>query len=188
MTRNKYLSRCDLTSKFNISNVYNYPYIKKVVVELFLSDLDSSFQIGYELKSFFFLYVMSGINPTIKYSSANLEILTKTNKNKNFCYVNKVFLENKKNIDTFINFLFIENDFKSQANHYKLKTPANLDSTSFYIDVHLSIFKEFAELLGSHVQDISTKDTCIRINFVLKADSKIKGKYVKNIFPFWYFG
>lgn len=188
MNRNIYLSKCDLINKTNISNVNDCSYITKVVIEFFFSNLNNS-DVSSQLKSFLSLYIVNGINPKIIYNSVSNETLISANRSKIFDYLNKVCLESKGDINTFINFLFIENDFKTHANNYQLKKLTNSNaSVSYCINIPLSSFKEVTDLFNSDIKDIFIEDICVRISFVIKINSEMEDKFVKNLFPFWYFG
>lgn len=188
MNRNIYLCKCDLINKINISNINNCPSITKVVLEVFSPNLKTS-NVSYQLKSLFFLYITSGMNPKILYKAINRKILTNDSKKKNSGYFNKVCLESKKNIDTFVNYMFLENDFKKHINDYQLKKCHDSSSTVNYcVDVPLLFFKEVVELFNFDIKDISTKNICVRINFIIKTNTKVEDKLIKNLFPFWYFG
>ena len=110
-----YLSNCDLINKYNFKNVHEIPELKKIVLELNLEDFllscdlsqkeqtDSNIQI----RAYIIIYILMGLMPFINFnksSSSSLKVKSLENN-----YSLKIILSNKKEINSFLTSLFIEN-------------------------------------------------------------------------------
>ncbi len=188
-----YLSKCDLIHKFAITNINQCPEVDKVILQFSLKNLrensSSNIEMNNQIKGVLMLYILLGLNSNIKYHSEKNVIDNYTKKNLSSYFSQNIILRNKDSIDKFINFLFVENDFKSMASTIgfkKIKTGES--SVSLTINIPLSVFNDLNEFCTFSVKDLSPKDLTIQVSFFIKNLKNLSDKTVLSLVPFWHFG
>ncbi len=188
-----YLSKCDLIHKFAITNINQCPEVDKVILQFSLKNLrensSSNIEMNNQIKGVLMLYILLGLNSNIKYHSEKNVIDNYTKKNLSSYFSQNIILRNRDSIDKFINFLFVENDFKSIASTVgfkKIKTGES--SISLTINVPLSVFNDLNEFCTFSVKDLSPKDLTIQVSFFIKNVKDLSDKTVLSLVPFWHFG
>jgi hypothetical protein len=188
-----YLSKCDLIHKFAINNINQCPEIDKVILQFSLKNLrdnsSSNIEMNNQIKGVLLLYVLLGLNSNIKYHSEKNVVDNYTKKNLSSYFSQNIILRNKNSIDKFLNFLFVENDFKSIANTIGFKKiQTGLTSLSLTVDIPLSVFNDLNELCTFSVKDLSPKELTMQVSFFIKNVKDSDNLNAFSIVPFWHFG
>ncbi len=193
-----YLSRYDLINKLSISNINKCPKIEKVNIQFSLKDfnknvkvdgLSTDTEMNYQIKGILLMYILFGINSTIQYHSEKNVVDNFSKKNVHSYYIEKMSIDNQSDINKFINFLFIENDFKSFAKMSTLKKSNNgLSSLSLNLNIPLSVFSDLTEFCNFSAKDISAKELNMQISFVIKNSNELRNTNIFVLSPFWHFG
>ncbi len=193
-----YLSKYDLINKLSISNINKCPQIEKITVQFSLKDftknnklegLSTDAEMNNQIKGILLLYILFGINSTIQYHSEKNVVDNFSKKNIHSYYIEKMSIENQSDINKFINFLFIENDFKSFAKTSTLKKSNNGSSSlSLNLNIPLSVFNDLTEFCNFSAKDISAKELNMQISFVIKNSTELKDANIFVLSPFWHFG
>ncbi len=193
-----YLSKYDLINKLSISNINKCPQIEKITVQFSLKDftknnklegLSTDAEMNNQIKGILLLYILFGINSTIQYHSEKNVVDNFSKKNVHSYYIQKMTIENQLDINKFLNFLFIENDFKSFAKTSTLKKSKNGSSSlSLSVVTPLSVFNDLTEFCNFSAKDISAKELNIQISFVINNSNELKDANVFALSPFWHFG
>ena len=193
-----YLSKYDLINKLSISNINKCPQIEKITIQFSLKDLNKNVkaeglstdaEMNNQIKGILLMYILFGINSTIQYHSEKNVVDNFSKKNIHSYYIEKMSIENQSDINKFINFLFIENDFKSFAKTSTLKKSNNGSSSlSLNLNIPLSVFNDLTEFCNFSAKDISAKELNIQISFVINNSNELKDANVFALSPFWHFG
>ncbi len=188
-----YLSKCDLIHKFAITNINKCPEIDKISLQFSLKNLrensSSNIEMNNQIKGVLLMYVLLGLNSNIKYHSEKNVVDNYTKKNLSSYFSQNIILRNKNSIDKFLNFLFVENDFKSMARGIgfkKIKTGAS--SFSLTINIPLSVFNDLNEFCTFSVKDLSPKELTMQVSFFLKNVNDSNDLNALSLAPFWHFG
>ncbi len=193
-----YLSRYDLINKLSISNINKCPKIEKVNIQFSLKDfnknvkvdgLSTDTEMNYQIKGILLMYILFGINSTIQYHSEKNVVDNFSKKNIHSYYIEKMSIDNQSDINKFLNFLFLENDFKSFAKMSILKKSNNgSGSLSLNLNIPLSVFNDLTEFCNFSAKDISAKELNMQISFVINNSNELKDTNIFSIAPFWHFG
>ncbi len=193
-----YLSKYDLINKLSISNINKCPQIEKITIQFSLKDLNKNVkaeglstdaEMNNQIKGILLMYILFGINSTIQYHSEKNVVDNFSKKNIHSYYIEKMSIENQSDINKFINFLFIENDFKSFAKTSTLKKSNNGSSSlSLNLNIPLSVFNDLTEFCNFSAKDISAKELNMQISFVIKNSTELKDANIFVLSPFWHFG
>ena len=192
-----YLSKYDLINKLSIDNINKCPEIDKITIQFSLKDLlknkseslSTDSEMNNQIKGIMLLYVLFGINSTIQYHSEKNVVDNYSKKNLHSYYIQKMTIENQPDINKFLNFLFIENDFKSFAKTFQLKKSKNSNSClSLSVIVPLSVFDDLTEFCNFSAKDISAKELSMNISFVIKNSQEFDNNNPSILTPFWHFG
>ena len=188
-----YLSKCDLLHKLVINNINNCPAIDKISIQFSLKNAkentSSSTEMNTQIKGILILYTLLGLNSIIEYHSEKNVIENYTKKSANSYYTQKLTLKNSDDINKFLRFLFIENDFKNSAtvtNFKKLKTGHSSVSCNFTLP--LSAFADLNEFCSLSIKDFSAKDLNIQLSFFIKNFHYTEDSNLLVLSPFWHFG
>ncbi len=193
-----YLSKYDLINKFSISNINKCPNIEKINIQFSLKDfnknvkvegLSTDTEMNHQIKGILLMYILFGINSTIQYHSEKNVVDNFSKKNVHSYYIEKMSIDNQSDINKFINFLFIENDFKSFAKMSTLKKSNNgLSSLSLNLNIPLSVFSDLTEFCNFSAKDISAKELNMQISFVIKNSNELRNTNIFVLSPCWHFG
>lgn len=188
-----YLSKCDLLHKLVINNINNCPEIDKISIQFSLKNIkenaSSSTEMNTQIKGILVLYTLLGLNSLIEYHSEKNVIENYTKKSAHSYYTQKITLNKSADIENFLRFLFIENDFKNRAqftSFKKLKTGCS--SVSCNITLPLSAFSDLNEFCSLSVKDFSSKDLSIQLSFFIKNFKESDDSNLLVLSPFWHFG
>ena len=201
-----YLSNCDLINKYNFKNVHEIPELKKIVLELNLEDFllscdfsqkeqtDSNIQI----RAYIIIYILMGLMPFINFNKSSSSSLKAKSLENNYSL--KIILSNKKEINSFLTSLFIENWskllledfllFKNTKNSQSKKIQSATKSVVLNTIIPGNIFFEIENLLTKNLTGINPKTLKLRLNFLIGNMSKIKNfnNLIKNLPFFWISG
>ena len=201
-----YLSNCDLINKYNFKNVHEIPELKKIVLELNLEDFllscdfsqkeqtDSNIQI----RAYIIIYILMGLMPFINFNKSSSSSLKAKSLENNYSL--KIILSNKKEINSFLTSLFIENWskllledfllFKNTKNSQSKKIQSATKSVVLNTIIPGNIFFEIENLLTKNLTGINPKTLKFRLNFLIANMSKIKNfnNLIKNLPFFWISG
>jgi hypothetical protein len=192
-----YLSKYDLINKLSITNINKCPEIDKITIQFSLKDfnknkiegLSNDAEMNYQIKGILLLYILFGVNSTIQYHSEKNVIDNYSKKNIHSYYIQKMTIENPLDLNKFLNFLFIENDYKSFAKTSILKKSINgVCSLSLSIRTPLSVFNDLTEFCNFGAKDMSAKELNMQISFVVKNSDEFKDANPLVLSPFWHFG
>ena len=193
-----YLSKYDLINKLSISNINKCPKIDKITAQFSLKDLNKNIkaeglstdaEMNNQIKGVLLMYILFGTNSTIQYHSEKNVVDNFSKKNVHSYYIEKMTIENQSDINKFINFLFIENDFKSFAKVTTLKKSNNgASNLSLNLNIPLSVFNDLTEFCNFSAKDISAKELNIQLSFVIKNSNELKDANIFVLSPFWHFG
>jgi hypothetical protein len=193
-----YLSKYDLINKLSISNINKCPKIEKITLQFSLKDfnknnklegLSTDAEMNNQIKGILMLYILFGINSTIQYHSEKNVVDNFSKKNIHSYYIQKMTIENQLDINKFLNFLFIENDFKSFTKTSTLKKSKNGQSSlSLSTTIPLSVFNDLTEFCNFSAKDISAKELNLHISFVINNADELKDAHIYSLSPFWHFG
>lgn len=201
-----YLSTCDLINKYSFKNVHEIPELKKIVLELNLEDFliscdfsqkeqtDSNTQI----RAYIIIYILMGLMPFINFNKSGGSSLKAKSVENNYSL--KIILSNKKEINSFLTSLFIENWSKLLLEDFLLfKNTKNLSSKkvkspskSIVLNTIIpgSIFFEVESLLTKNLTGINSKTLKFRLNFLISnmSNTKNSNNLIKNLPFFWISG
>lgn len=193
-----YLSKYDLINKLSISNINKCPKIEKITLQFSLKDfnkntklegLSTDAEMNNQIKGILMLYILFGINSTIQYHSEKNVVDNFSKKNIHSYYIQKMTIENQLDINKFLNFLFIENDFKSFTKTSTIKRSKNgFYSLSLSTTIPLSVFNDLTEFCNFSAKDISAKELNLHTSFVIKNSNQFKDASIYSLLPFWHFG
>ena len=192
-----YLSRYDLINKLSITNINKCPKIEKITIQFSLKDfnknkvegLSTDAEMNYQMKGILLLHTLFGVNSTIQYHSEKNVVDNFSKKNIHSYYIQKMAIENQSDINKFLNFLFVENDYKSFVKSSPLKKSKNGNSSlSLNTNIPLSVFNDLTEFCNFSAKDISAKELNMQISFVIKNSDEFKNADPLILFPFWHFG
>ncbi len=188
-----YLSKCDLIHKFAINNINQCPEIDKIILQFSLKNLrdnsSSNIEMNNQIKGVLLLYILLGLNSNIKYHSEKNVVDNYTKKNLSSYFSQNIILRNKNSIDKFLNFLFVENDFKSIASTIGFKKiRTGTSSLSLTVNIPLSVFNDLNEFCTFSVKDLSPKELTMQVSFFLKNVNDSNDLNALSLAPFWHFG
>ncbi len=190
-TSSSYLSKCDLINRTLVKDINEVPKVNKIVIQLSSSQNKktenpiSSSDLNSHLKILLMFYFMLGINPKISYHREKNLNYKQEEKENDSSYSYKVILENSEDIQKFIRYFFIENDFVAENSHPKFYS---LDNTlSMKLVVPTIIDPEIENIFSQNSKDTSIKELNLTVNFIVNSNliSKTK-KDIYSIFPFWF--
>lgn len=188
--KTNYLSSCDVVNKYNLACIYQKPAVEKIVISLSLKNflLSKTFtNSSQEIKSTLLLFLLYSLAPFISYKNV---VVTKNLIDNNGDFKLKIVLNNTLDINSFLFFLFYENnqklDLKTAHDSFFLKDKKtkNIEYTFNFLLRSLSVIKGFDEVLT----DINLRDVHFFANFninvsCLKVFSKTS--FLKNLPFFW---
>lgn len=189
----RYLTKCDLVHKLTNNNISNCPDIEKISLQFSLKNTkenaSSSMEMNTQIKGMLILYTLLGLNSVIQYHSEKNAIENYTKKSANSYYTQNISLAKTNDIEHFLRFLFIENDFKNSAAFTGLKIlNSGKSSVSCNITLPLSVFTDLNEFCGLSVKDIAAKDFTIQVTFFVKNVKDSEDLNLLVLSPFWHFG
>lgn len=196
-----YISNCDLINKYNIKNIHQIPKLDKIVLELDMKDLLNSYETVVkdqtdsiaQVKAFLILYVFMGMFPFIKASKSisSSGRLKTTNQQ----YSLKVVLRTKKQLNSFLFSLFVENWQKLSLEDFRLFKNDRIKNAAEKTFVLNSLipggcFFDVNEFLSKSLSSLNSKNFKFRLNFSFNnfIDIKNRNNLIKNLPFFWISG
>lgn len=191
-----YLSNCDLINRTLIRDVNEIPKIDKIVIQLSSSQNHkgenniSSSDLNSHLKILLMFYFVLGINPKINYHrEKNLNYQADEKENDSF-YSYKIILENSSDIQKFIRYFFVENNFVFDSSNSNIKFLSTHSKTvSMKLTIPSIMDQDIEGIFNLNTKETSIKDLNLTVNFLVNSNSmstaKIKGD-LYSIYPFWF--
>jgi hypothetical protein len=188
-----YLSKCDLLHKLAIKNIHKSPKIEKVSFQFLLKNtklnVSSNVEMNNQIKGILLLYTFLGLNSSIEYRSEKNVVDNYTQRNTNSYYAQKIELNNSQDIENFLYFLFVENDFKKIAKFTTVtKFVTSSNSLNLNILLPLSIFSDSNEFCSFSAKDIPLKELNIQLSFTIKNTKNLNENNFLVLSPLWHFG
>ena len=187
--RLNYLLKCDLVSKYLLKDVYSYPKIKYINLDLPLNNLlidkNSNFNnLNFKIRIFIIFYLFNFNIPFLKCFN-----IVKQNKINSILNVTDfklvITLKKKKFISNFLFSLFVEN---LKLDNLKIKNIfSNIYGDSkIRLVVPLTSLYNMSYLINSNIFSINFKETFFFIDIILKNKNlKNKDYLLKNLEFFW---
>ena len=175
----KYLAKYDLLNQYLITNLDRCPEIEEVTIKLSHETFASNMRVGgvlspdaeanKQVKGILFLYILAGMNSIISYKNAKNEIDHFSKEDIHSYFVQKVVMENKLNIQYFLDALFTNTDFRSIADLKPLKKSKDGASRmSLTIKMPVSASNDLTEFCNFSAKDIADKDSRIIFHCILR--------------------
>lgn len=188
-----YLAKCDLLHKLAIKNIYKSPKIEKLSFQFLLKNtklnVSSNVEMNNQIKGILLLYTFLGLNSSIEYRSEKNVVDNYTQRNTNSYYAQKIELNNSQDIEKFLYFLFVENDFKKIAKFTVVNKLVNCsNSLNLTILLPLSLLSDSNEFCSFSAKDIPLKELNIQVSFTIKNTKNFNDNNFLVLAPFWHFG
>lgn len=187
--RLNYLLKCDLVNKYLLKDVYSYPKIKYINLDLSLNNLlvdkNSNFNnLNFKIRIFIIFYLLDFNIPFLKCLN-----IVKQNKTHSILNITDfkliIILKKKKIINNFLFSLFVEN---LKLNNLEIKNIfSNIyEDSKTRLVVPLTSLYNLSYLINSNIFSINFKETFFFIDIILKNKNiKNKESLLKNLEFFW---
>jgi len=188
-----YLSKCDLINRALVKDINEIPKVNKIVVNLLSSQNKksessiSSSDMNSHLKILLMFYFMLGINPKISYHREKNLNYQQEEKDNDSSYSYKVILENSVDVEKFIYYFFVENNFRVDSNASKLYSSGNTFSVN--ITVPAIIDQDIENIFSQNSKDTSIKELNLTVDFIVNSkvmSENLNKKDINSIFPLWF--
>ncbi len=188
-----YLSKCDLINRALVKDINEIPKVNKIVVSLLSSQNKksessiSSSDMNSHLKILLMFYFMLGINPKISYHREKNLNYQQEEKDNDSSYSYKVILENSVDVEKFIYYFFVENNFRVDSNASKLYSSGNTFSVN--ITVPAIIDQDIENIFSQNSKDTSIKELNLTVDFIVNSkvmSENLNKKDINSIFPLWF--
>lgn len=183
-----YLSFCDLSNKYLVTNIFNLPKIKNLSIELSFSDLivinENNFvqekEAILKFKAFLLFYFYFQKKPFIKLQKVISKNIKEEKQSRLSFQVNYT---NFSNINYVFRDLFFEKRFMLQKLFYK----ENNFTLYFQFLVLAKSFESLEKLSKDLFKDFSIKDLNFKINFKVTKPVNVSnlGLFLQNLPFFW---
>ena len=187
--RLNYLLKCDLVTKYLVKDVYSYPKIKSINLDLSLNNLlidkNSNFNnLNFKIRIFIIFYLFDFNIPFLK--SLNI---VKQNKIPSILNVTDfklmMIFKKKKIINNFLLSLFVENLKLDNLEIKNIFSNIHKDSKTRLV-VPLTNLYNMSYLINSNIFSINFKETFFFVDIILKNKNlKNKDSLLKNLEFFW---
>lgn len=169
-----YLSKLDFINKYYIKNVYTNLRPEKVIITYNLNDSlkTHDLETNMQIKSVLLSSILLECNPQIKC------LIFKTGKDIDETSYNKIILQKSKDVQKFLNYLFVSCDFTFSNKVFADGTP----DANFYIEVPAIIFPDIVEFCNT-TNNLDPKSFNLKLNFIF--NKKLKNINIQNLYPFW---
>lgn len=188
-----YLSKCDLINRTLAKDINEISKIDKVIVNLSSSQNKksetsiSSSDMNSHLKILLMFYFMLGINPKISYHREKNLNYQQDEKDNDSSYSYKIILENSVDVEKFIHYFFIENNFRAENTAPKFHSLENILTAK--LTVPAIIDQDIDNIFHQNSKDTSIKELNFTVNFVInskKMSKNLNKVDTYGIFPFWF--
>ena len=191
-----YLSNCDLINKYGLKNTNNIPNIKKISLELDLKDFLLASEISEknqkhvlsQTKAYLLFYILFGFIPRINFNKNKASKLKISGLSELHYSLNLVFTK-KKEIDGFLNSLFIDNfsNLNSSLKTLKKKEINNkMNSLDFFLVSFIIPGISFNENENLFKGSLNFKNLKFKLNILINNPQlKNNQNIVRNLPFFW---
>jgi hypothetical protein len=191
--QSNYLSKYDLINKYNLKNIYDCPFLKKVIINISLKNLFSikeSQSNNYEIKSFLFFLLLFSVTPFINFKHIDTK---KTLEFVNGEYCLKIVLLNNEELNCFLFFLFYENYNNEKIssffkfNNEKSVINKKLINTQYIANLPLKNLTSITKIFEEVLLNVNVNESLLNINFIVNNSyhSEKKTNIIKNLPCFW---
>lgn len=186
-----YLSNCDLINRGLILDVNQIPKVDKIIIQLSSSQNKkneniSSSDLNSHLKILLMFYFILGINPKVNYHREKNLNYQSDEKENDSSYAYKIILENSLDVQKFIHYFFVENNFKIES---ITSTETHDKTVSLKLVIPSILDQDIEGIFNMNSKETSIKDLNLTVNFLVnsKSMSKIKMESdLYSVFPFWF--
>lgn len=191
-----YLSNCDLINKYGLKNTNNIPNIKKISLELDLKDFLLASEISEknqkhvlsQTKAYLLFYTLFGFIPRINFNK-NKSSKSKISGISELHYSLNLVFTKKKEIDGFLNSLFIDNfsNLNSSLKTFKKKEINNkMNSLDFFLVSFIIPGISFNENENLFKGSLNFKNLKFKLNILINNPQlKNNQNIVRNLPFFW---
>lgn len=188
-----YLSKCDLINRTLAKDINEISKIDKIIINLSSSQNQkseipiSSSDMNSHLKILLMFYFMLGINPKISYNREKNLNYQQEEKDNDSSYSYKIILENSVDVEKFIHYFFIENNFRAENTAPKFHSSKNILTAK--LTVPAIIDQDIDNIFHQDSKDTSIKELNFTVNFVInskKMSNSLNKVDMYSIFPFWF--
>ncbi len=194
-----YLLKLDLINKLQLKSVIHCPEVDRVIIQFSTKQFTNyirpevvSFEkdLRNQINSVLFYNLCIGVNPKVHTYVEKSAVENNVTKASFRYFINKVVLRSRSDIDKFIFYLFVENNFIQEINSLEdlklieIKRPADGKTISIKLPVSFSIFNDLAEYCNFTLKDTSIKNLHFNITFRIKNCEYLNGSDFNTIFPF----
>jgi len=191
-----YLSNCDLINRGLVRDVNEIPKVDKIVIQLSSSqnkkseNTIASSDLNSHLKILLMFYFILGINPKISYHREKNLNYQADEKENDSSYSYKIILENALDIQKFIHYFLVENNFTNETISSNINFASVDDKViSLKVIIPSILEQDIEDIFNMNAKETSIKDLSLTVNFLVNSkamsETKIKGD-LYNIFPFWF--
>jgi len=205
----QYYSNYDLLNKYNLTSLYNKPKIKKIIIEMslteFLNSLDNEQEqgrlneMGVQIKIFSLFYCWLSVFPFITNCKSNL-LKNKQKESPSYTILKTIFSKNEQ-IDNFLISIFVENWINFINEDIKISSESSNFSSllkkkggnrghvlsNFKLSLPFSVLFDIDKIL-SNISNFNSKELTFNINIVIfnpKSIIQNKNNILKNLPIFW---
>ncbi len=188
-----YLSKCDLINRTLAQDINEIPKVDKIIIDLSSSQNKrsessiSSSDMNSHLKILLMFYFMLGINPKISYNREKNLNYQQEEKDNDSSYSYKIILENSVDVEKFIHYFFIDNNFQTENTTPKFYSLENILSVK--LTVPAIIDQDIDNIFHQNSKDTPIKELNFTVNFVVnskKMSKNLNKLDTYSIFPFWF--
>ncbi len=186
----EYLLNCDLINKYSLKNIHKKPKLSKIIVHFSLKDFsytNTTSTLNIQTRAILIFEILFFLFPFVSLNAIKLD---KSSIQKKSEFSLKIVLSNSEQINSFLNYLLIENFDKFEKIQLNLlnKNIEFLESKNLFYCYNLTflgkLFSDCDEFLSSIVKDSKFKELEITSSILTKNFLNSKNM-LKNISLFW---
>lgn len=185
-----YLLSCDIINKYSLQNIHKKPKLNKIIVHFSLKDFsytNATSNSNIQIRAILIFKIIFFLFPFISLNSIKLD---KNSIQKKSEFSLKIILSNSEQINSFLNYLLIENFDRFEKIHLNLlnKNIEFLESKNLFYCYNLTflgkLFSDCDDFLSSIVKDLKFKELEITSSILTKNFLNSKNM-LKNTSLFW---
>lgn len=186
----EYLLNCDIVNKYSLQNIHKKPKLSKIVVHFSLKDFsytNTTSNSNTQIRAILIFEIIFFLFPFISINAVKLD---KNSIQKRSEFSLKIVLSNSEQINSFLNYLLIENFDKIEKKHLNIlnKKIEFLESKNLSSCYNLmlfgKLFSDCDEFLSSIFKDSKFKELEITSSILTKNFLESKNM-LKNTSMFW---
>lgn len=186
----EYLLNCDLINKYSLKNIHKKPKLSKIIVHFSLKNFsytNTTSTLNIQTRAILIFEILFFLFPFVSLNAIKLD---KSSIQKKSEFSLKIVLSNSEQINSFLNYLLIENFDKFEKIQLNLlnKNIEFLESKKLFYCYNLTflgkLFSDCDEFLSSIVKDSKFKELEITSSILTKNFLNSKNM-LKNISLFW---